>query len=102
MSRRRPFLQRSREARARRARDSRNFDPTGLMRLAGFGAALMVFLAVYVGFRRSDESALPGPWGVLSRFTEPLIFGVNGLELLALLLAAFMGLRYLRRMQGKG
>ena len=99
MSSRRRFLNRTKIAQERQAREGRGFDPAGMVRLAGFGAALVVAAAVWVGFARESEAPLAGTWGVLHRLTQPLLFGVSAMEVLVILLAGLLALRYWRRMR---
>lgn len=97
MSRRR-FLDRTHRQRERQREDGRGFSPTGMFKLAGFGAAVLIFLAVYIGFHR--EQAIEGGQApsVLERLVAPLVFGINALELIAILIAAMIAWRIWRRM----
>ena len=99
MAGRRRFLDRTRTAQERRARDGRGFDPAGMIRLAGFGAALVVFIGVYIGFGRGTDTQFGGPWGAMHRLTQPFFFGANALELIALLIVALAAWRFWRRMK---
>jgi hypothetical protein len=98
MSRRR-FLDRTHKSRERRRRDGRGFNPVGMFKLAGFGAAILIFIAVYLGFHRQDETLYEGPWGILERLTTPLFFGVNALELIAIIIVAAIAWRIWQKMK---
>ena len=98
--RRRRLLERSQ--RARETRDGMgggSFNPAGMIRLAGFGAAIVVAVAVYVGFHRGGETIYDGHWGALERLIRPIIFGANALELLALVFAGLIALRIWNKMK---
>tara|TARA_R110002095_G_scaffold178463_1_gene155744 strand:+ start:227 stop:532 length:306 start_codon:yes stop_codon:yes gene_type:complete len=99
MSRRR-FLDRTHRNRARNDKSNRGFNPAGMIRLAGIGAAIVIFLGVYIGFTRQGETIYDGRWGVLQRLITPLFFGVNALELLTLAIVGFVAWGIWRRMQG--
>ncbi|WP_300551693.1 hypothetical protein [Maricaulis sp.] len=100
--RRRRLLERTLRAREKqRDQDRRGLDPASMIRLAGFGAALIVFVAVYIGFHRQGATSYGGSWGVMERLTRPLIFGSNALELIALLLVGLIAWRAWRKMQGR-
>ncbi|MBR9824927.1 MAG: hypothetical protein GYB36_03880 [Alphaproteobacteria bacterium] len=98
MNRRRRFLDRSRRMREERNRESKGFNPASMIRLAGFGAALIVFVAVYVGFNRADETFYDGRWGVMERLIQPVFLGANALEWLVLVLVGFIAWRIWRKM----
>ncbi|MBO6795850.1 hypothetical protein [Maricaulis sp.] len=98
--RRRRMLERSQ--RAREARDRMgggDFNPAGMIRIAGFGAAIVVAVAVYIGFHRGGETIYDGRWGVMERLIRPIIFGANALELLALVFAGLIAWRVWKKMQ---
>ncbi|MGK0266028.1 MAG: hypothetical protein ACI82N_000272 [Maricaulis sp.] len=95
---RRRFLDRTHRNRTRRDEGNRGFNPAGMIRLAGFGAALVIFVGVYVGFARQGETIYDGRWGVLQRLITPLLFGVNALELLVLVIVGFVAWRIWARM----
>lgn len=81
-------LRRMREA---RRRDAENRGAEGAIKLAGFGAAFLVFLAVAVGFRGEGfNAALARRAEPLAPLLEPVLFGVTGLELAALALAGLL------------
>ena len=101
MTGQRRFLDRTKSAQERQARRRSSFDPSGLIRLAGFGAAAMVFLAVWIGWGRTGEAPVSGPWGVLYRLSQPAFLGASALEIIALLIAGLLAWRYWRRMQGR-
>jgi hypothetical protein len=98
MSRRR-FLDRTQRQRDRQKRDSRGFNPGGMIRLAGFGAAIVVAIAVYVGFSRQGETIYDGRWGVMERLVRPLFLGFNALDLIVLVLVGLVAWRIWLRMQ---
>lgn len=79
--RRRAFLERTHRARERSARASRGFNPSGMIRLAGLGAAAMIGLAVFVGFAGGDRY-LDRAAG-LQALTRPVVFGASWLDLIA-------------------
>ncbi|WP_421860807.1 hypothetical protein [Oceanicaulis sp.] len=57
-------------------------DPGGLMRVSGFGAALLVFVAVGAGFHGERITAtVARALSGLAPLVEPLIWGVSLLEL---------------------
>jgi hypothetical protein len=97
----RRFLDRTKSAQERQAKRRNSFDPGGLIRLAGFGAALMVFLAVWIGWGRTSDAPVGWPWGVLYRLSQPAFLGASALELIALAIAGLLAWRYWRRMQGR-
>ncbi|MHA6287989.1 hypothetical protein [Maricaulis sp. CAU 1757] len=97
MSRRR-FLDRTR-SQCDRQRKSGGFNPAGMIRLAGFGAALVVAVGVYVGFARQGETIYDGRWGVLQRLVTPLFFGINALELIVFALVGLVAWRIWARMR---
>ena len=97
--RRRRLVERAQRSREERDRGGeRGFNPASMIRLAGFGAAMVVAVAVYIGFHRGEETIYDGRWGVLERLIRPIIFGANALELLALIIAGFVALRAWRKM----
>lgn len=95
---RRPFLERTHKHRQRQRR-SGGFDPGAMIRLAGFGAAVVVAVAVYVGFNRQGETIYDGRWGVLQRLVTPLFFGINALELIVFALVGLIAWRIWVRMR---
>lgn len=96
---RRRFLDRTHRNRTRRDQSGRGFNPAGMIRLAGFGAALVIAGGVYVGFVRQGETIYDGRWGVLQRLITPLFFGVNALELLVLAIVGLVAWRIWLRMR---
>ena len=81
MTRRRPFLDRTYRARERAARQRRSdFNPTTMIRWAGLGAAVMIGLAVCVGFTSGGQD-LAGRMGFLSALTQPVLFGASWLDI---------------------
>tara|TARA_R110000868_G_C10573396_1_gene737954 strand:- start:192 stop:491 length:300 start_codon:yes stop_codon:yes gene_type:complete len=99
MMRRRRFLDRTHRNREERDARNRGFNPAGMIRLAGFGAALVVFVAVYVGFSHQGDTIYAGPWGLLQRLITPLFLGVNALDLIVLVLVGLVAWRIWRRMR---
>ncbi|WP_291843622.1 hypothetical protein [Maricaulis sp.] len=95
---RRRFLERTRRNRQEQARSGRSFDPATMIRLAFFGVALVVAVAVYVGFWRQGETIYDGPWGLMQRLITPLFFGINALELIVILFVALVSWRIWHRM----
>lgn len=80
--RRRGFLDRHQRVRIERARKSREgLNPTAMMRLAGLVAAVLIGLAVFVGF---DSERMDSPWfqslAGLEGITRPVFFGASILE----------------------
>ena len=100
MSRRR-FLDRTQRQRERRAGRS-GFNPAGMIRLAGFGAAIVVAAGVYIGFVNQGETIYDGRWGVMQRLITPVLFGLTPLDLIVFALVALVGWRIWRRMQRRG
>ncbi|WP_417469433.1 hypothetical protein [Maricaulis sp.] len=96
---RRRFLDRTHRNRTRRDESGRGFNPASMIRLAGFGAAIIIAAGVYIGFTRQGETIYDGRWGVLQRLITPLFFGVNALELLVLVIVGFVAWRIWRKMQ---
>ena len=88
MARRRQFLQRTRDRQKQEKKAGKGFDPASMIRLSGFGAALVVAAAVFVGFTKQGETVYTGPWGLLQRLTSPLFFGINALEILTIIIVA--------------
>ena len=94
----------SRRSRARieRMRERRRDDRSGdgainSMKLAGLGAALLLFVAVAVGFRSEEASATLSRLEGLSVLVRPMVFGVSILEILAFVVLAVLAWRILRR-----
>ncbi len=100
MSRRR-HLKRTHEARERQKRGSGGFNPSAMIRLAGFGAAVIVAVGVYVGFHQQGETIYDGRWGAAERLIRPLFFGINALEMIVILLVGLIGWRIWLRMQAR-
>ncbi|WP_417476456.1 hypothetical protein [Maricaulis sp.] len=96
---RRRFLDRTHRNRTRRDEGSQGYNPAGMIRLAGFGAALVIAGGVYVGFVRQGETIYDGRWGMLQRLITPLFFGVNALELLSVVIVGFVAWRIWARMR---
>lgn len=101
MPHRRRFLERTQRFRENRKEDNQGFNPTSMVRLAGFGAALIVFVGVYVGFHRGEETIYDGRWGVMERLIRPMLFGANALELLVLVGVGFFAWRVWRKMNAR-
>ena len=80
----------------------RGFNPAGMIRLAGFGAALIVGVAVYVGFHRQGETIYDGRWGALERLIRPLFLGFTALDLIVLCLVGLVAWRIWQRMSRRG
>jgi len=72
---------------ARRKRPDAGGDPGASMRVAGFGAAFLVFIAVGAGFHgeRFTQLAASG-FAVLAPLAEPVLWGVSWLEFGAVLM----------------
>ena len=98
MTRQRRFLDRTRRRREERQKESRGFNPAAMIRLAGFGAALIVFVAVYVGFHRSEDTFYDGRWGVMERLIRPIFLGANALEWMVLVIVGLIAWRIWRKM----
>lgn len=76
----------------RRRRPDGGGDPAAAIRLAGFGAALLVFVAVGAGFHGERVTTLAARlFSTLEPLARPLVFGLSGLELgaVAIVLAVF-------------
>ena len=98
MSRRR-FLDRTHRARERQNAPERGgFNPSGMIRLAGFGAAIIVAVGVYVGFHAQGETIYDGRWGLAERLIRPLFLGINALDLLVFALVGLIAWRIWLRM----
>ncbi|WP_420430556.1 hypothetical protein [Hyphobacterium sp.] len=83
---RRGFLERHHRAQDRRRRQSRDgLQPAAMMRLAGLVAAVLIGLAVFVGF---DSGRMEGSWlqplASLDGMTRPVLFGGSILEIAAI------------------
>lgn len=83
MDRRRAFLDRTYRARERKAKQSRDLiNPAAMMRLAGLVAAILIGLAVFVGF---DSERLEAGWvqqfASLDAIVRPVFLGGSILEL---------------------
>ncbi|HAQ34738.1 MAG: hypothetical protein CMF74_17210 [Maricaulis sp.] len=97
--RRRAFLERTHRARERASRASREFNPSGMIRLAGLGAAAMIGLAVFVGFAGGDRylDRVAG----LQALTRPVFLGTTWLDLIAIgMVALIVGVVLLRSRRG--
>lgn len=82
---------RLRRMRERRAHDAHSEGAMGAIKFAGFGAALLVFLAVAVGFRgEALNQALARRFETLAPLLAPGPFGVAWLEWAAFALAALL------------
>jgi hypothetical protein len=97
MSRRR-FLDRTHRQRARQSQGHGGFNPGSMIRLAGFGAAIVVGVAVYVGFAHQGETIYDGRWGVMQRLITPLFLGFTALDLIVLALVGLVAWRIWARM----
>lgn len=83
--------ERLRRMRERRARDARTESVEGAIKFAGFGAAILVFAAVAVGFRGEEAgAALAGRFAGLAPLLEPALFGMTRLELAAIAIAGLL------------
>ena len=95
MTRRRPFLDRTYRSRDRAARQRKaDFNPTTMIRWAGLGAAVMIGLAVFVGFTSGGQE-LAGRMGFLHILTQPILFGASWMDIgviaiVILIIAAFL------------
>jgi hypothetical protein len=90
MNRRRGFLERHHRSQARRRQQSCDgMQPATMMRLAGLVAAVLIGLAVFVGF---DAERLEGSWvqqfASLDGLTRPVLFGGSVLEIAAIIAIA--------------
>lgn len=94
MNRRRDFLDRTYRARERKAKQSRDLiNPAAMMRLAGLVAAVLIGIAVFIGF---DAERMESGWmqnfASLDAITRPVFLGGSILELaLILAIAAYAG-----------
>ncbi|XBQ17044.1 MAG: hypothetical protein ABL308_04005 [Oceanicaulis sp.] len=80
------------ENRRARRRDTEGFDPQAMMRLAGMGAMLLLFVAVGAGFQGERiTSWFAAAGGRLGPLAEPVVFGLSALEIgaVALVIAVF-------------
>lgn len=76
---------RLRRMRERRARDHDTESAFGSIKAAGFGAAILIFVAVAVGFRGDRLSgALSDRFAPLAGLVQPGLLGVTGLEWIAI------------------
>ncbi|MFW5662058.1 MAG: hypothetical protein ACOC05_11815 [Oceanicaulis sp.] len=67
--------------RARRGGDE-GFDPQAMMKLAGFGAILLLFIAVGAGFQGERVTSwFAAMGGRLGPLAEPVLFGASLIEL---------------------
>ncbi|WP_421789365.1 hypothetical protein [Hyphobacterium sp.] len=88
--RRRGFLDRHQRVRIERARKSREgISPTAMMRLAGLVAAVLIGLAVFVGF---DSERMESQWiqnlSGLDGITRPVFLGGSLLEWIIIAIVA--------------
>lgn len=95
--RRRGFLERHHRAQDRRRRQSRDgMQPAAMMRLAGLVAAVLIGLAVFVGF---DAERMEGSWlqplASLDGITRPVLFGGSILEIALIAVIAAYAIRAL-------
>lgn len=94
MSRRRAFLDRTYRSRERKAKQSRDLiNPAAMMRLAGLVAAILIGIAVFVGF---DAERMESSWvqrfASLDGITRPALLGASILEIAIILaIAAYAG-----------
>lgn len=82
MNRRRDFLDRTYRARERKAKQSRDLiNPAAMMRLAGLVAAVLIGIAVFIGF---DSERMEAGWmqnfASLDAITRPVLLGGSVLE----------------------
>ncbi|TGY89245.1 hypothetical protein E5163_08995 [Marinicauda algicola] len=90
--------ERLRRMRDRRARDARTESVEGAIKLAGFGAAILVFVAVAVGFRGGEAGdGLAARFERLVPLLEPALFGMTRLELAMLAIAGLLVALFLWR-----
>lgn len=87
MNRRRDFLDRTYRARERKAKQSRDLiNPAAMMRLAGLVAAVLIGIAVFIGF---DSGRMEAGWmqnfASLDAITRPVFLGGSILELALIL-----------------
>jgi len=87
MERRRSFLDRTYRARERKAKQSRDLiNPAAMMRFAGLVAAILIGIAVFVGF---DSERMQSDWiqnfASLDVITRPVFLGGSILELAIIL-----------------
>lgn len=81
MTRRRPFLDRTYRSRERATRQRKSdFNPTTMIRWAGLGAAIMIGLAVFVGFTSGGQE-FAGRLGFLHGLTQPVLLGASWLDM---------------------
>ncbi|MEE2565583.1 hypothetical protein [Hyphobacterium marinum] len=81
MTRRRPFLDRTYRSRERAARQRKaDFNPATMIRWAGLGAAIMIGLAVFVGFTSGGQD-IAGRLGFLAGLSQPVLFGASWLDI---------------------
>lgn len=88
--RRRGFLERHHRSQDRRRQQARDgMQPATMMRLAGLVAAVLIGLAVFVGF---DAERMEGSWmqqfASLDGITRPVFLGGSTLEIAAILAIA--------------
>lgn len=69
-------------AKARRRREDDGPDPAAMMRLAGLGAMLLLFVAVGAGFQGERVTTLVAGFGARLRpLVEPVLFELSVLEI---------------------
>ena len=95
----RRFLQRTKRRIEREEKDRRGFNPSAMVKLSGFGAAIVVAAGVYVGFHRQGDTIYEGPWGLMQRLVSPLFFGVTALELIVIIVVAGIAWRIWQKMR---
>jgi hypothetical protein len=95
----RRFLQRSKRRLEQDKQDQRGFNPSAMVKLSGFGAAVMVAAGVYVGFNQQGDTVYSGPWGLIQRLVSPLLFGINALELLVIVVVSAVAWRIWQKMR---
>jgi len=88
VTRRRPFLDRTYRSRERAARQRKaDFNPATMIRWAGLGAAIMIGLAVFVGFTSGGQD-FAGRLGFLAGLSQPVFLGASWLDIGVIVIVA--------------